>query len=55
MDLQGPDYSGSRDPIFSYFRDPMIIVADSRDPVFNSSIAPFSQPYGGKRCFRFSR
>jgi len=28
MDLQGPDFSDSRDP--------MIIFADSRDPIFNS-------------------
>jgi len=30
MDLQGPDFSDSRDLIFSDFRDPMII-SDSRD------------------------
>jgi len=29
MDLQGPDFSDSRDP--------MIIFSDSRDPIFNSS------------------
>ena len=31
MDLQGPDFSDSSDPIFSDFRDPMIIFYDSRD------------------------
>jgi len=30
MDLQGPDLSDSRDPIFSDFRNPMIIFSDSR-------------------------
>jgi len=29
MDLQGPDFSDSRDSIFSDSRDPMIIFADS--------------------------
>jgi len=33
MDLQGPDFSDSTDSIFSDFRDPMIIFADSRDPI----------------------
>jgi len=28
--------SDSRDPIVSDSRDPMIIFADSRDPIFNS-------------------
>ena len=32
----GPDFSDSRDPIFSYFRNPMIIFSDSRDPIWNS-------------------
>jgi len=32
MDLQGPDLSDSRDPIFSAFRDPMIIFSDYRVP-----------------------
>jgi len=36
MDLKGPDFSGSRDPIFSESRDPMIIFSDFRDPIFNS-------------------
>jgi len=36
MDLQGPDFSDSTDPIFSAFRDPMIFFSDSRDPIFNS-------------------
>jgi len=36
MDLQGPDFSYSRDPIFSDFKDPMMIFSDSRDPIFNS-------------------
>jgi len=33
MDLQGPDFSDSRDPIFSDFRNPMIIFSDSRYPI----------------------
>jgi len=33
MDLQGLDFADSRDPIFSGFRDPMIIFSDSRDPI----------------------
>jgi len=33
MDLQGSDFSDSRVPIFSDFRDPMIIFSDSRDSV----------------------
>jgi len=33
MDLQRPDLSDSRDPIFSSFRDLMIIFSDSRDPI----------------------
>ena len=36
MDLQGSDFSYSRDPIFSGFRDPMIFFSDSRDSIFNS-------------------
>ena len=32
MDLQGPDFSDSRDPIFSDFRDLTIVFSDSRDP-----------------------
>jgi len=28
MDLRGPDFSDSRDPIFSEFRNPMIIFND---------------------------
>jgi len=36
MDLQGPDFSDSRDPIFSDFWDPMIIFSDSRHPIRNS-------------------
>jgi len=36
MDLQGPEFSDSRDPIFSNSSDPMIIFSDSRDPIFNS-------------------
>ena len=36
MDLQGPDFSDSRDPILSDSRDPMIIFSDSRDPIWNS-------------------
>jgi len=36
MDLYGPDFFDSRDPIFSESRDPMIILSDSRDPIFNS-------------------
>jgi len=33
MDLWGPDFSDSRDPIFYDFRDPMIIFFYSRDPI----------------------
>jgi len=36
MSLEGPDFSDSRYPIFSYSRDPMIIFSDSSDPIFNS-------------------
>jgi len=36
MKLQGPDFSDFRDPIFSDSRNPMIIVSDSRDPIWNS-------------------
>jgi len=36
MDLQGPEFSDSRDTIFSNSSDPMIIFSDSRDPIFNS-------------------
>jgi len=32
LDLQGPDFSDSSYPIFSGFRDPMIIYSDSRGP-----------------------
>jgi len=32
----GPDFSDSKDPIFSNSRDPLIIFSDSRDPIFNS-------------------
>jgi len=32
MDLQGPDFSYSKDLIFSDTRNPMIIFTDSRDP-----------------------
>jgi len=35
MDHLGPDFSDPRDPIFSDSRDPMIIVSESRDPIFN--------------------
>jgi len=27
-----------RDPIFSDFRDPMIIFSDTRDPIFSSRV-----------------
>jgi len=33
MDLQGPDFSDSRDPSFSDFRDPMIIFSNPWDPI----------------------
>jgi len=33
MDLYGPDFSDSRAPIFSHFKDLMIIFSDSRDPI----------------------
>ena len=32
MDLQGPDFSDPREPIFSDSRDLMIIFADSKTP-----------------------
>ena len=32
MDLEGPDFSASRDPFFSDSRDPMMISSDSRGP-----------------------
>jgi len=37
MELWGPGFSDSRDPIFSDPRDLMIIFSDSRDLIFNSS------------------
>ena len=33
MDLQGPDFSDSRDLIFSDIRDSMIIFSASTDPI----------------------
>jgi len=36
MDLQGPDLSDSRDPIFFDSRGRMITFSDSRDSIFNS-------------------
>jgi len=33
MDLQGPDFSDSRHPIFSDFMEPMIIFSDCMDPI----------------------
>jgi len=36
MDLQGPDLSDSKDPIFSVSSDQMMIFSDSKDPIFNS-------------------
>jgi len=36
MDLLGPDFSDSRDPILSDSIDQMINFSDSRDPIFNS-------------------
>jgi len=35
-DVQGPDFLDSRDPIFSDSRDSLIILSDSRNPIFNS-------------------
>ena len=32
MNLYGPDFSDSRDPIFFDSRDPMMIFSYSRDP-----------------------
>jgi len=32
MNLQGPDFSDSKDPVFIDSRDPMMIFSDSRDP-----------------------
>jgi len=36
MDLKGPNFSDSRDQIFSDSRDLMMILSDDRDPIFNS-------------------
>jgi len=36
MDLSGPNFSDSRDPIFYVSRDPVLIFSDSRGPIFNS-------------------
>jgi len=36
MDLEGPDFSDSRDPIFYDSMDPMISFSDSGAPIFNS-------------------
>jgi len=36
MDLWGPHFPNSRDPIFSDSRYLMIIFSDSRNPIFNS-------------------
>jgi len=36
MDLYGPDFSDSKDPVFFDSRDPLIIFSDSRDLIFNS-------------------
>jgi len=36
MDLKGPDFSYSGDPIFFDSRGQMIIFSDSWDPIFNS-------------------
>jgi len=33
VELQGPDFSDFRDPIFSDSSGPMIIFSDSRDPI----------------------
>jgi len=35
MDLQGPDFSKSRDPFFSDSGKRIIIFSDPRDPIFN--------------------
>jgi len=34
MDLQGPDFSNSRDPFFFDSRDPMMIFSDFMEPNF---------------------
>ena len=36
MDLQGSDFSDSRELIFSDFMDPMIIFSDSKNPIWNA-------------------
>ena len=36
MNLQGPYFSDSRDPVFPDSRDQLIIFSDSRDPILNS-------------------
>jgi len=33
MDLWGPNFSDSRDPLLLDFMDPMIIFSDSRDTI----------------------
>jgi len=35
MDLYGSDFSDSKDPIFPDYSDPLIILSDSRDTIFN--------------------
>jgi len=36
MDLQGPNFTGSRDPIFFDSGGPMLIFSESRKPIFTS-------------------
>jgi len=36
MDLWGPNFSDSRDPIFFDSGDPMLTFSDCRDPIFNT-------------------
>jgi len=40
MDLQGPDFYDSRDPIVSNCRDPTIIFSDFRDPIVSDCRDP---------------
>jgi len=50
MNLQGPDFSDSRDLIFFDSRDPMMILADSRGLIFNSKDLNRSLKHLKKLC-----
>jgi len=53
MVLPGPDFSESRDLIFSYSRELMLIFSDSRDLIFNSR-EPNLVPYTTYKLFQYS-